>query len=177
MSWFVFGAGVAGLGCVILGHAFFGIVWWMGVLAVVVTFLLSIVAARATGETDTTPIGAMGKITQLTYAMITPRQVEAQFLSTNLMTAAITAGAACHSSDLLQSLKTGYLVGANPRKQLIAQLFGIVVGVLVAVSVFSHHRANARDSEREDRRNAAAEAKAQRTATPTAAQMAASRER
>ena len=109
----------------------------MGVLAVIVTFLLSVVAARATGETDTTPIGAMGKITQLTYAAITPRQVEAQFLSTNLMTAAITAGAACHSGDLLQSLKTGYLVGANPRKQLIAQLFGIVVGVLVAVSVYS----------------------------------------
>ena len=53
------------------------------------------------------------------------------------MTAAITAGAACHSADLLQSLKTGYLVGANPRKQAIAQLFGIVVGVIVAVSVYS----------------------------------------
>ena len=101
--------------------SFFGIAWWMGVLAVVLTFLLSIVAARATGETDTTPIGAMGKITQLTYGMIDPGNMK-----TNLMTAAITAGAACHSADLLQSLKTGYLVGADPRKQAIAQLFGIV---------------------------------------------------
>ena len=33
---------------------------------------LSIVAARATGETDLTPIGAMGKITQLTYGVIAP---------------------------------------------------------------------------------------------------------
>ena len=41
----------------------------MGILAVLVTFLLSIVAARATGETDVTPIGAMGKITQFTYAV------------------------------------------------------------------------------------------------------------
>jgi OPT family oligopeptide transporter len=137
MTWFIFGSALAGLGCVILGHAFFGIVWWMGVLAVVVTFFLSVVAARATGETDTTPVGAMGKITQLTYAMITPRQVEAQFLSTNLMTAGITAGAACHWGDLLQSLKTGCLVGADPRKQLIAQLFGILVGVVVAVSVYA----------------------------------------
>ena len=132
MSWFVLGSGVAGLGCVVLGHLFFGIVWWMGILAVVLTFFLSVVAARATGETDTTPVGAMGKITQLTYGVVAPGN-----LPTNLMTAAITAGAACHSADLLQSLKTGYLVGANFRKQLIAQLFGILVGVLVAVSVYS----------------------------------------
>ena len=72
MAWFVLGACVAGAACVVLGQAFFGIAWWMGVLAVVLTFLLSVVAARATGETDTTPIGAMGKITQLSYAAITP---------------------------------------------------------------------------------------------------------
>ncbi|NDE08789.1 MAG: hypothetical protein EBZ89_15605, partial [Chloroflexi bacterium] len=40
--------------CVILGHWLFGITWWMGILAVLVTFFLSIVAARATGETDIT---------------------------------------------------------------------------------------------------------------------------
>ena len=132
MAWFVFGAGVAGTACVLLGVQFFGISWWMGVLAVLLTFVLSIVAARATGETDTTPIGAMGKITQLTYGVVDPGN-----LQTNLMTAAITAGAASHSADLLQSLKTGYLVGANARKQAIAQLFGILVGVLVCVPVYA----------------------------------------
>lgn len=136
MAWFVVGMIVAGSACVILGSTLFGIVWWMGILAVVLTFVLSIVAARATGETDTTPIGAMGKITQLTYALITPRTIPAKFISTNLMTAAITSGAACHSADLLQSLKTGYLVGANAKKQAIAQFFGIFVGILVCVPVY-----------------------------------------
>ena len=136
MSWFVLGMIAAGSGCVILGLRFFGISWWMGVLAVLLTFVLSIVAARATGETDTTPIGAMGKITQLTYALITPRTVPSQFISTNLMTAAVTSGASCHSADLLQSLKTGYLVGANAKKQAIAQFFGIFVGLLVCVPVY-----------------------------------------
>ena len=110
----------------------FGIDWWMGVLAVLLTFVLSIVAARATGETDVTPIGAMGKITQLTYGVIAPRN-----MTTNLMTASITAGAASHSADLLSSLKTGYLVGANPRRQAIGQLFGIFMGVLIAVPVYT----------------------------------------
>jgi OPT family oligopeptide transporter len=136
MSWFVLGVIVAGSACVILGLRLFGISWWMGVLAVLLTFVLSIVAARATGETDTTPIGAMGKMTQLTYALITPRTVPSRFISTNLMTAAITSGASCHSADLLQSLKTGYLVGANAKKQAIAQFFGIFVGLLVCVPVY-----------------------------------------
>ncbi|MFM8379243.1 MAG: OPT/YSL family transporter, partial [Planctomycetia bacterium] len=59
-SWFVGGTLAAGTACVLLGHWLFAIPWWMGILAVLVTFFLSIVAARATGETDITPIGAMG---------------------------------------------------------------------------------------------------------------------
>lgn len=132
MAWFIFGVTLAGAACVWLGSKFFGIEPWMGVLAVLLTFILSIVAARATGETDTTPIGAMGKITQLTYGAIDPGNMK-----TNLMTAAITAGAACHSADLLQSLKTGYLVGANAKKQAIAQFFGIIVGVVVCVPIYA----------------------------------------
>lgn len=130
-SWFVIGTGISGLACVLLGHYLFDITWWMGILAVMVTFLLSIVAARATGETDVTPIGAMGKITQLMYGVIAPSN-----MTTNLMTASITAGAASHSADLLTDLKAGYLLGGNPRKQTISQLFGVLAGTLVCVPVY-----------------------------------------
>ncbi|HEX3727355.1 MAG TPA: OPT/YSL family transporter, partial [Pirellulales bacterium] len=91
----------------------------------------SIVAARATGETDVTPVGAMGKITQLVYGFIAPTN-----LTTNLMTASITAGASAHSADLLTDLKSGYLLGGNPRKQTISQLFGVLAGTLVCVPVY-----------------------------------------
>ena len=130
-SWFVIGVGLAGTACVVLGHVLFGITWWMGILAVLVTFLLSIVAARATGETDITPIGAMGKITQLLYGVIAPSNI-----TTNLMTACITSGAASHAADLLTDLKCGYLLGGNPRKQTISQLFGVVAGTLISVPAY-----------------------------------------
>ncbi len=135
-SWFLIGTFLSGAACVILGDLLFGIHWWMGIIAVLVTFLLSIVAARATGETDITPIGAMGKITQLLYAVITPRVIAEQFITTNLMTASITAGAASHSADLLTDLKSGYLLGGNPRKQTLSQLFGVLAGTLVCVPVY-----------------------------------------
>ena len=130
-SWFVAGTLVAGTACVVLGHWLFAITWWMGILAVLVTFLLSIVAARATGETDITPIGAMGKITQLIYGVVAPTNI-----TTNLMTASITSGAASHAADLLTDLKSGYLLGGNPRKQTISQLFGVMAGTLVSVPAY-----------------------------------------
>jgi uncharacterized oligopeptide transporter (OPT) family protein len=130
-SWFVTGTLAAGTACVVLGHWLFGITWWMGILAVLVTFLLSIVAARATGETDITPIGAMGKITQLVYGVVAPSNI-----TTNLMTASITSGAASHAADLLTDLKSGYLLGGNARKQTISQFCGVVAGTLVSVPAY-----------------------------------------
>ncbi len=129
--WFLIGTLVTGAACVLIGHWLFDISWWMGIVAVLVTFLLSIVAARATGETDVTPIGAMGKITQLIYGVLAPSNI-----TTNLMTASITAGAASHAADLLTDLKSGHMLGGNPRKQTISQLFGVVAGTLISVPAY-----------------------------------------
>ena len=52
------------------------------------------------------------------------------------MTAGVTAGAAASSADLLTDLKSGYLLGANPRKQFIAQFLGVFAGAAVIVPAF-----------------------------------------
>jgi uncharacterized oligopeptide transporter (OPT) family protein len=130
-SWFVTGTVIAGIGVVAIQVVSFSIHWWMGIFSVLMTFFLAIVACRATGETDITPIGAMGKITQLFYGVIAPANI-----TTNLMTACVTAGAAGSSADLLTDLKSGYLLGASPRKQFIAQFLGIFVGAIVIVPAF-----------------------------------------
>ncbi len=130
-TWFLTGMTAATIGVVSIQVISFSIHWWMGVISVLMTFFLAIVACRATGETDITPIGAMGKITQLFYGVVAPTNI-----TTNLMTAGVTAGAAASSADLLTDLKSGYLLGANPRKQFIAQFVGIFAGALVIVPAF-----------------------------------------
>jgi OPT family oligopeptide transporter len=130
-SWFVGGTTAATIGLVVIGYLAFQIRPWMGVVSVVLAFLLAIVACRATGETDITPVGAMGKITQLTYGVLAPSNI-----TTNLMTASVTAGTAGASADLLNDLKSGYLLGANPRQQFLAQLSGTLIGTLVSVPAF-----------------------------------------
>ena len=130
-SWFLGGFLVLGTAVIILGHGLFHITWWMGAIAVLATFLLVLVAARATGETDITPVGPLSKITQLTFGAIKPGDIPV-----NLMTANITAGATSAAGDLLTDLKSGYLLGANPRQQFWAQFFGVVAGGLIVVPVY-----------------------------------------
>ncbi len=112
-------------------NRFFGINPLLAVLAVALSFLLAIVACRVTGETGITPIGALGKVTQLTFGFLAPGQMAA-----NLMTANVTGGAAGQSADLMTDLRTGLEVGATPRLQIIAQSFGILVGSVVGTLVY-----------------------------------------
>lgn len=130
-KWFGLGVAAAGAGLVVIQVMSFSIRWWMGIISVLLTFFLAVVACRATGETDITPIGAMGKITQLTYGIIAPADTTA-----NIMSAGVTSGAAASAADLLTDLKSGYLLGANPRKQFIAQFLGVFVGAVVVVPAF-----------------------------------------
>lgn len=137
-AWFVGGQLFALVGLAWLGHVTFQIPVWQCVLAVVLSFALALVACRVTGETDTTPIGAMGKVTQLAFGAIAPAKVfgPAQAMTINLMAANITAGSAGSAAALLTDLKSGYLLGAHPRKQFLAQFSGVFLGTIVTVLVF-----------------------------------------
>jgi len=134
-SWLVAGLVPVSLAMVAIQIIAFGISWWAGIIAVAMSFVLALVACRATGETDTTPIGAMGKVMQLLFALISPPSavgVQAS-ITHNLMSAGIGANSASSAADLLTDLKSGYLLGANPRRQFIAQFAGVFFGTLAIV--------------------------------------------
>jgi uncharacterized oligopeptide transporter (OPT) family protein len=131
MSWFFIGVIVLAPVVVYLQWLFFDIEWWMGAIAVAMSFFIAIVACRATGETDTTPTGALGKLTQISFGVIDPGTAV-----TNLMAANVTAGVGLHAADLLTDLKSGYLLKADPRQQFWAQFFGVIAGSLFVVPAF-----------------------------------------
>ena len=130
-AWLLWGQIVGFVGLAWLGHVTFGMPYWETAVAVLLSLALALVACRVTGETDTTPVGAMGKITQLAFGVLSPGN-----MNVNLMSANVTAAAAASSADLLTDLKSGYLLGANPRQQFLAQFAGIFVGTLVSVLSF-----------------------------------------
>lgn len=110
----------------------FDIHWLPALLALPFAFVLAAVSARVVGETGIAPIGAIGKMSQLGFAVIAPGQAV-----TNLMTANVAGGAAGQCADLLNDFKAGRLVGATPRHQVLAQSLGILTGSLVGSAVFA----------------------------------------
>ncbi len=128
VSWLVVGLVPVSIGLIAVNYLAFHMSVRLGFISGVLSLVVSLVCCRATGETDTTPIGAMGKLTQLLYAVLArgDRVV-------NLMSAGVTAGAGGSAADLLTDLKSGYLLGANPRRQFLAQFSGIFFGVAAIV--------------------------------------------
>ncbi len=129
--WWMIGLGIASILTVISAWSLFSIPPWMTIVAVALSSVLAAIAVRSTGETDINPIGGMGKVTQLVYGGLAPGMA-----TTNLMSAAITSAGASQAGDMMHDLKAGYLLGASPRKQLIAQLVGVSAGILVAVPIY-----------------------------------------
>ncbi len=131
MRVFVIGIPLVGAVVVTLARVFFGVKIWMGILAIPMVFIFTLIAVNATGLTSITPTGALGKLTQLTYAAIAPGNIK-----TNLMTAGITGEVAGNASNLLMDIKPGYMLGGKPRHQAIGHALGIIAGTAVAVPVF-----------------------------------------
>ena len=130
-AWWRNGLAVAAIGTTVAAWYLFEIPPHLTVLALVLSFALAAVAVRSTGETDINPVGGMGKVTQLVYGGLAPGS-----LGTNLMAAAVTGAGASQAADMMQDLKTGRLVGASPRRQFIAQLWGIGAGVLFCIPAY-----------------------------------------
>lgn len=131
IKWWAVGMVAATTLTTVLAKLYFGIPVWMGILAVILSFLIASIAVRATGETDINPVGAMGKITQVVYGGLDPGKIP-----TNLMAAGITAAGASQSGDLMHDLKAGYMLKVSIRKQVIAQIIGVVMGVFTAAAVY-----------------------------------------
>ena len=125
------GFAIAAALTVLLQIALFDIHWTMALLAIPLAFVLAMVAARVVGETSVAPIGAIGKVSQLTFGALAPGQP-----ITNLMTANVAGGAAGQCADLLNDFRAGNEIGASPARQVIAQCAGVLAGSVAGSLVY-----------------------------------------
>ncbi|KAI1378902.1 OPT oligopeptide transporter protein-domain-containing protein [Hypoxylon crocopeplum] len=107
-------------------------------LALFLSFCLSLVAIQATGATDTTPLNAISKVSQVVLSGVTRASggsvTDAQRL--NLLGASLTNIAASQGTDLISDFRVGFLLQTPPKLQYVAQLIGTAVAALVAPAVF-----------------------------------------
>lgn len=133
LPMWVFAVGIPLIGALVVyfGHIWFGIHYWLGIIAVPLVFVFTLIAVTSTGLTAITPGGALGKLTQITYGVLAPGNV-----TTNLMTAGITSEVSLNASNLLMDIKPAYMLGGKPRHQAAGHVLGIFAGAVIAVPVF-----------------------------------------
>jgi uncharacterized oligopeptide transporter (OPT) family protein len=61
---------------VALAHLFFGVAIWMGITAIPLIFVFTVIGVNSTALTSITPTGALGKLTQLTFGIIAPGNIK-----------------------------------------------------------------------------------------------------
>jgi putative OPT family oligopeptide transporter len=98
-------------------------------------FFFVTVSSRITGEigSSSNPISGMTVATLLITCLLflAAGWVGVEYRAMALTTAAIVCIAASNGGTTSQDLKTGYLVGATPRRQQIALLVGVITSALV----------------------------------------------
>ncbi|ODV58130.1 uncharacterized protein ASCRUDRAFT_39812 [Ascoidea rubescens DSM 1968] len=109
-------------------------------IAVILALFLSILGVRALGETDLNPVSGIGKLSQIIFAIIIPKDRKGTVLI-NLVAGGIAEAGAQQAGDLMQDLKTGHLIGASPKAQFIAQVIGTIWSIFlssVMYKVYNH---------------------------------------
>jgi putative OPT family oligopeptide transporter len=90
--------------------------------------LASLIVAQATGLTDISPMSGMSLIS-VTLMLV--------LLQGNVAGAMVVGVAVCvaigQSADMMQDLKTGFMIGARPIKQQVVQLGATWIGAIVAM--------------------------------------------
>ncbi|KAF3312479.1 hypothetical protein TWF173_007090 [Orbilia oligospora] len=104
---------------------------YLTIVSLGVAFVLSVMAARALGQTDLNPVSGISKISQLFFALIVSKTTSSAVLI-NLVAGAVSEAAGQQAGDILQDLKTSHLLYASPKAQFYGQLVGAAYGAVIS---------------------------------------------
>jgi len=107
-------------------------------LAFLLAFLFSFISVQSSGDTDINPLTVVAKASQFVFGGVSKSRGESEGFAqrVNLVAGAVTAGAAGQATDMTGDLKTGHLLGAKPKVQFAAQLFGATIALFLAPGLF-----------------------------------------
>jgi OPT family oligopeptide transporter len=120
---------------VLILQFYFSIQWYLGLLSILLSFALSLVATQCAGDTDINPSGVIGKTSQFIFAPINQATIQLT-QNVNLTAGNIATTCAHQTVRMVKDLKTGHLLRASPKSQFYAQIVGSLFGVVIAPVMF-----------------------------------------
>lgn len=109
-----------------------------GILAFILAFIFSFIGVQSSGDTDLNPVSTVAKASQIIFGGVSKGSGESQAAAQrmNLVAGSVAGGAAVQATDMTGDLKTGHLLGAKPKVQFAAQLFGATISLFLAPGIF-----------------------------------------
>jgi putative OPT family oligopeptide transporter len=114
----------------------------MALLGTVWIWMAGVILSECIGRTNWSPMSGMTLIAVTILIVITRGMGDTAAIISSVMVGAATCMAMSQATDLMLDLKTGYLVGAIPRKQQIGQFMATWLGPILMIGLlFVLHKA------------------------------------
>ncbi len=123
LRWVVIGSILSAIALVLVQFFSLGLPIWQTMLAILLTLPLMLVGLRVFGETNWGPISALSNLMQGVFGLVAPGNIQA-----NMLASGVTGSIVAESEGLMQSYKTGEMVGSTPRYITYIQLLAVPIG-------------------------------------------------
>jgi len=121
----------------------------MAVLGTIWIWMAGVILSECIGRTNWSPMSGMTLIAVTILIVIASGLGDKAAIISSVMVGAATCMAMSQATDLMLDLKTGYLVGAIPRKQQIGQFLATWLGPILMIGLlFVLHKAYGLGSEK-----------------------------
>ena len=121
----------------------------MALLGTLWIWISGVILSECIGRTNWSPLSGMTLIAVTILIILSTGMGDKASIIASVMVGAAACVAMAQATDLMLDLKTGYLVGALPRKQQIGQFLGTWLGpILVMILIFVLHEAYGLGSEK-----------------------------
>jgi putative OPT family oligopeptide transporter len=121
----------------------------MALMGTLWIWVAGVILSECIGRTNWSPLSGMTLIGVTILIFISSGLGEVASIVAAITVGAATCVAMSQATDLMLDLKTGYLVGATPRKQQMGQFLGAWLGPIIIISlIFVLHEAHGLGSDR-----------------------------
>ncbi len=121
----------------------------MALLGVIWIWVAGVILSECIGRTNWSPLSGMTLIAVTILIIISSGLSDDAAIISSLLVGAAACVAMSQATDMMMDLKTGYLVGATPRMQQMAQFLGVWIGPIVIMGlIYVLHGAYGMGSEK-----------------------------
>jgi uncharacterized oligopeptide transporter (OPT) family protein len=131
MRGVIAGVVVSATAVVLVQYFSLGLEVWQSLLALLLSLPLMLVGLRVFGETNWGPISALSNVMQGIFGAIAPGNVTA-----NMVASGLTGTVVANSEGLMQSYKTGHMIGSKPKYLTYVQLMAVPVAAIVIALIY-----------------------------------------